>query len=154
MLLLLLLRLFYFLYINMNCEIYAQNNQCRNCKHFIPHKNNKIVSLGLCRMFGNKVITNGNINGKTSEKMIYNFAQHCRDDENLCGKNATFYEGGITITHARKNNDTNDTLTHNTPENKRPIMDDEMKKLINDYYKFLRNEPYWLNREHNEDSEY
>jgi len=136
----LLLPLLYFLYINMNCQIYAQNKQCANCKYFIPHKNNKIVSLGLCRMFGNKVNSNGNINGKTSEKMIYNFAQHCRDDENLCGKNATFYEKSITINLEPKKNNTND-IVYNISENKLSIMDDEMKKLINDYYKFLRNEP-------------
>jgi hypothetical protein len=131
---LLLLPLFYFLYININCQIYAQNKQCANCKYFIPHKNNKIVSLGLCRMFGNKVNSNGN------EKMIYNFAEHCRDDENLCGKNASLYEKGITINLEPKKNNTND-IVYNISENKLSIMDDEMKKLINDYYKFLRNEP-------------
>jgi hypothetical protein len=131
---LLLLPLFYFLYININCQIYAQNKKCANCKYFIPHKNNKIVSLGLCRMFGNKVNSNGN------EKMIYNFAEHCRDDENLCGKNASLYEKGITINLEPKKNNTND-IVYNISENKLSIMDDEMKKLINDYYKFLRNEP-------------
>jgi len=143
----LFLPLLYFLYINitMNCQIYAQNKQCANCKYFIPHKNNKIVSLGLCRMFGNKVNSN-NDNIKKSEKIIYNFAQHCRDDENLCGKNASLYEEGvITINLEPKKNDTdkNNTASYNIPENKISIMDDEMKKLINDYYKFLRNEPDW-----------
>jgi hypothetical protein len=133
----LLLPLLYFLYLYMNCEIYAQNKQCANCKHFIPHKNNKIVSLGLCRMFGNKVSINDNI--KKSEKIIYNFAQHCREDENLCGKNGSLYEGiAITINVEPKKNDT----AHNIPENKPSIMDDEMKKLINDYYKFLRNDDH------------
>jgi hypothetical protein len=82
-----LLPLLYILYLNFTCEIYAQNKQCTNCKYFIPYKNNKITSLGLCKMFGNKIS-----DGKSNEKMIYNFAQHCREDENLCGKNATFYE--------------------------------------------------------------
>lgn len=135
----LLLPLLYFLYINFNCRIYAQIKQCANCKHFIPHKNNKVITLGLCRIFGNKVNSNGN------EKMIYNFAQHCRDDANLCGKNASFYENGITINLEPNKNDTydkNDTV-RNIPENKTSIMDDEMKKLMNDYYKFLRNEDDW-----------
>jgi len=140
----LFLPILYFLYIYMNCEIHAQNKQCANCKYFIPHKNNKIVSLGLCRMFGNKVNSN-NDNSKNGEKMVYNFAQHCRDDETLCGKNASLYEEGfITINlEANKNNtnDKNNTASYNIPENKLSIMDDEMKKLINDYYKFLRNEP-------------
>jgi hypothetical protein len=96
-------------------------------------------------MFGNKVNSN-NDNIKKSEKIIYNFAQHCRDDENLCGKNASLYEEGvITINLEPKKNDTdkNNTASYNIPENKISIMDDEMKKLINDYYKFLRNEPDW-----------
>ncbi len=128
----------------MNCQIYAQNKQCANCKYFIPHKNNKIVSLGLCRMFGNKVNSN-NDNSKNGEKMVYNFAQHCRDDETLCGKNASLYEEGfIMINLEPKKNDTDKNNTaYNISENKPSIMDDEMKKLINDYYKFLRNEPDW-----------
>jgi hypothetical protein len=90
-------------------------------------------------MFGNKVNSNGN------EKMIYNFAQHCRDDENLCGKNASFYETDIRIISPGKINNTNDTndILYNISENKLSIMDDEMKKLMNDYYKFLRNEDDW-----------
>ena len=128
----------YFIYIYINCEIYAKNNQCTNCKHFIPHKNNKIVTLGLCRMFGNKVSINDN--SKKSEKILYNFAQHCRDDENLCGKNGSLYEGlAITINMEPNINNTAD----NIHENKPTIMDDDMKKLINDYYKFLRNDVDW-----------
>jgi len=134
----LLLPLLYFLYIYMNCEIYAQNKQCVNCKHFIPHKNNKIVSLGLCRMFGNKVNSNDNI--KKSEKILYNFAQHCRDDENLCGKNGSLYEGiANTIKIEPMINDTR----YKNDENTMSITNDEIKKLINDYYKFLRNEHDW-----------
>lgn len=140
-----LLPLLYFLYINFNCQIYAQNNKCTNCKHFIPHKNNKIVSLGLCRIFGNKVNSN-NDNSKKGSKIIYNFAQHCREDETLCGKKGYLYEGlAVTINMESKKNDThnkNDTA-HNIHENKPTIMDNDMKKLINDYYKFLRNEPDW-----------
>jgi len=128
-----LLPLIYFLYMNISCQIYAQHNkQCINCKYFIPYKNNKISDYGLCKMFGNKV------GDKKNEKNIYNFAKHCRDDENLCGKNAIFYE------EIEKN--INDTLDNNksvTKENNIKIMEDEMKKLINDYYKFLRNDNDW-----------
>jgi hypothetical protein len=133
----LLLPLLYFLYIYMNCEIYAQNKQCTNCKYFIPHKNNKIVSLGLCRMFGNKV--NSNENNKMNEKMVYNFAQHCRDDENLCGKNASLYE----VIEKNMNNtvDNNNNLTKEKIA--KTMVEDEMISLINDYYNFLRNDNDW-----------
>jgi hypothetical protein len=68
-------------------------------------------------MFGNRVYT------KENKNVIYNFAQHCRDDENLCGKNATFYEESENI----------------TKEVPVKIVDDEMKKMINEYYYYLRN---------------
>ena len=128
---LLLLPLFYFLYININCQIYAQNKQCANCKYFIPHKNNKIVSLGLCRMFGSRFDYD---NSKKNTKMIYNFAQHCRDDETLCGKIGLLYE--------EIDPKTNDT-EYNNPENKMFIMKDELKKIMNDYHIFLRNDNDW-----------
>jgi len=113
----LLLPVLYILYMNFICEINAQNKQCVNCKYFIPHKNTKITSLGLCKMFGN------NVNNKSHEKIIYNFAEHCREDENLCGKNATFY----------------DEIKNNI----QTIENEMMMDLINDYYKFLRNENDW-----------
>jgi len=113
----LLLPLLYFLYLDYSCQIYAQNKQCTNCKYFIPYKNNKVSGLGLCKMFGNRVYT------KENKNVIYNFAQHCRDDEKLCGKNATFYEESENI----------------TKEVPVKILDDEMKKMINEYYYYLRN---------------
>ena len=127
-----LLPLVYFLYCNIVCQIYAQQNKlCQNCKYFIHYKNNKnnkIIDFGLCKMFGNKV------GDKKDEKVIYNFAKHCRDDENLCGKNATLYEE-IEI-----NVNNNNKLTK---EKIAKTMEDEMKNLINDYYKFLRNDNDW-----------
>jgi len=127
----LLLPILYFLYIQINCQIYAQNKDCSNCKYFIPHKNNKVPSLGLCKLFGNKV--NSNENNKMNEKIVYNFAQHCRDDENLCGKTGLLYheiEENKNYTE-NKNFENTDSLL---------ISDDEIKKLINDYNKFLRND--------------
>jgi len=85
-------------------------------------------------MFGNKIYCDNN---KNNEKIIYNFAQHCRDDESLCGKIGLLYEEIEPNT-----NDTNDT-EYNNPENKMFVMKDELKKLINDYYIFLRNDNDW-----------
>jgi hypothetical protein len=140
-LLLPVLPVLYLLYINYSCQIYAQNKQCTNCKHFVPHKNNKISELGLCKMFGNRVYSKENI------KVIYNFAQHCRDDESLCGKNAIFYEDIESKIEKNENrteqneNSTNPKAndTNDTKDGVIKIMDDEMKKLMKDYYYFLRN---------------
>ena len=125
---LLLLPILYILYLNSVCEINGQNKKCANCKYFVPHKKSKITSLGLCKMFGNKVYS------KDNEKIIYNFAEHCRGDEFLCGKNATFYE---EIGNNNNNNNQTKKFIIET-------IDDEMLKvLINDYYNFLRNENDW-----------
>uniref|UniRef100_A0A6C0JGY5 Uncharacterized protein n=1 Tax=viral metagenome TaxID=1070528 RepID=A0A6C0JGY5_9ZZZZ len=139
----LLLPILYILYLNLTCEIYAQNKQCTNCKYFIPNKNNKITNLGLCRMFG----------VRNEKNIMYNFAQHCRDDENLCGKNATFHEKleiGIKVNENQnelipKNitDDNDNSNTYIVSGKLIKILDDEMKKLINDYYNFLRNDNDW-----------
>jgi hypothetical protein len=73
-------------------------------------------------------------NSKKNTKMIYNFAQHCRDDETLCGKIGLLYE--------EIDPKTNDT-EYNNPENKMFIMKDELKKIMNDYHIFLRNDNDW-----------
>ena len=144
-LLLQVLPVLYLLYINYSCQIYAQNKQCTNCKHFIPHKNNKLSTLGLCKMFGNNVYNKENSSPKT---IIYNFAQHCRDDESLCGKNAIFYESIESKIEKNEKNENkteqNENITNpkanDTKEGVVKMMDDEMKKLMNDYYYFLRND--------------
>jgi hypothetical protein len=91
-------------------------------------------------MFGNKVSINDN--NKKSEKIIYNFAEHCREDENLCGKDGSLYEGiANTIKIEPRINDTRYKNDENTIS--MSITNDEIKKLINDYYKFLRNDDDW-----------
>jgi len=52
---------------------FASVNPCISCKHFLPH-NRGIDDLGLCIIFKG------------------NFAQHCRNDKNLCGKTGFLYE--------------------------------------------------------------
>jgi len=59
---------------------------CSSCKYFIHH-NRDIEELGLCQMFTNICYDNSK-KGVT----IPNFAHHCRNDENLCGKQGYLYE--------------------------------------------------------------
>lgn len=61
----------------------AYEISCVSCKWFIPKNND----LGLCKMFKDTYF-----NSKKKENIIYNFAMHCKNDENLCGKSATFYQ--------------------------------------------------------------
>ena len=68
--------------------IFAYEPYCASCKWFFPISNNKLNNdLGLCKMFKN---TCYNTQGK--EIVVHNFATHCRNDENLCGKSGFLYE--------------------------------------------------------------
>lgn len=60
---------------------------CKNCKNYIENKQNQ--DLSCCRMFKNISYEKGN------EKVTYDYAVHCRNDENLCGKNAFLYDENI-----------------------------------------------------------
>jgi hypothetical protein len=63
---------------------FSYEPSCSSCKHFIPHfKNNN--DLGLCKMFKTTPYPDTNI-------LISNFAVHCRNNENLCGKSGNLYE--------------------------------------------------------------
>ena len=57
---------------------------CNNCKWFIPNK--KIFDNGLCKMVQHKIVKN------KKNIILYEYAQHCRDNEELCGKEGFLYE--------------------------------------------------------------
>jgi hypothetical protein len=64
--------------------VFSYEPSCISCKYFIPHiKNNP--DLGLCKMFKNKPYHDENI-------IVHDFAVHCRNNENLCGKAGNLYE--------------------------------------------------------------
>jgi hypothetical protein len=68
--------------------VYAYNPTCISCKNFIPYYSGN-QEFGLCKMFKNIVYTKG------QEKIIHNYAIHCRNDENLCGKSGYLYEAMV-----------------------------------------------------------
>ena len=63
---------------------------CSKCKFFINNKDN-IKELGQCKLFPETS------NLSKSNIMIHNFAMHCRNNENLCGKKGFLYEPITTI---------------------------------------------------------
>jgi hypothetical protein len=69
--------------------------KCKNCKYYITNQLNP--NLGLCKIFSNRIFIDKN------EKIIYNYAKHCRDDEFLCGKNGWLYEEKDSILMLNKN---------------------------------------------------
>ena len=71
----------YFLILFYLAYIYAFEPVCSSCKFFIPYRSN--LELGLCELF-----TETGPNGV----LLKNFASHCRNNENLCGKSGLLYE--------------------------------------------------------------
>jgi hypothetical protein len=73
-----------FIYINA-CKIIPPS--CNSCKHFVPNiKGNDFDNYGLCKIFKNVFYCNGD------KLTIYDFAMHCRNNENQCGKNGYLYQ--------------------------------------------------------------
>lgn len=58
---------------------------CRNCVHFIPDRGSEFASgLSRCSKFGNKNIIN--------DKITYEYADSCRNNENKCGNQGKEFE--------------------------------------------------------------
>jgi len=78
----------YVLLLSLINIVFAYNPSCNSCKWFVPVTSNKLsTDLGLCSMFKNSCYDN-----EGNEVVIRNFATHCRNDENLCGKSGVLYE--------------------------------------------------------------
>ena len=65
--------------------VLAFDPPCSSCKFFISNKKGNL-DLGLCKMFTTKVYA------KEDTPSLPNFAVHCRNDENLCGKFGFLHE--------------------------------------------------------------
>ena len=81
--------LLYLLPILVHCGKIIKNANipaCRNCIHYQPHPyNNDFTSyLNTCDKFGNKNII--------TDKITYDFADQCRNDESKCGKEGKHFE--------------------------------------------------------------
>jgi hypothetical protein len=96
---------------------YPAYKSCKNCKWFIPNKNEKSpFDYGLCKLFINKT----NIND--INLMIYEYAKHCRSNEYLCGISGVMYEP-ITIVKDEKQ--------YETERNEITELIDEYEELTN-----------------------
>ena len=70
-----------YLFVSLISTLYAFEPSCTSCKFFIPHKTNP--DLGLCKMFQDRIY---------NDKLVKNLAKHCRNNEDLCGKDGFLYE--------------------------------------------------------------
>ena len=78
----------YLLVLSFISIIFAYEPSCYSCKFYIPHKSNP--DLGLCQNFREYIY----INNKGT--LANNLAVHCRNNENLCGKQGFLYEAAHT----------------------------------------------------------
>jgi hypothetical protein len=86
----------YLLLLSYFCLAFSFEPPCYSCKFYIPHKTTP--DLGLCRMFRDYI----NVNNKDS--LVNNFAVHCRNNENLCGKSGFLYENNNIEKQNENNN--------------------------------------------------
>ena len=79
--------LLYLLPMLVGCEKMIKNINlpaCKNCIHYQVSNNDEFTSsLNRCGMFGDKNII--------TDKIKYDFADHCRDDESKCGKTGKYF---------------------------------------------------------------
>lgn len=89
--------------------IFSFEPPCSSCKHFISN-NKGALDLGLCKMFTNKLSLKGD------DVALPNFARHCRNDEQLCGKFGFLYEP--------VNNNGTETASSTISEDEREIINE------------------------------
>ena len=87
----LLLLISLYLFIENNAFSYDSTKvkPCETCKWFKPI--NMREEYGLCTLFKERIYI------ADQERLICNFAQHCRDNEFLCGKEGTMYEDKMSV---------------------------------------------------------
>lgn len=84
-----------FLYLSTlftSCTPY--NPPCTSCRWFIPHQREN-NDYGLCGFYKNVYIVKG------AEKIVYEFASHCRNNETMCGERGFMYEPAEKIREYR-----------------------------------------------------
>ena len=104
-------KLYYLLYLFTVISSYEKklvSISCTTCKWFMPNQNG-IAGYGFCKMFKD-TYTNKEIG---REITIYNYANHCRKFDNLCGPKGYLYEA-IDTNETVKNID--NTLLKETNE--------------------------------------
>ena len=79
---------YFFIIITLAFALKLNNNKklCINCKWFIPNKDPNMKEYGLCKIYKNVVPD------KNGERIIYDYAVHCRINENMCGETGYMFD--------------------------------------------------------------
>ena len=138
-------QIIFHIYIYCQVSIHGENKLCKNCKNFIPYKNNLLDNFGLCKMFGTKISENSSGN----KEVIYEFADHCRRNKDLCSDTGLFYEvksinDDTSNAILQHNKNVTDFLEKNSTKLVKKYvekkLDPDIKKMINEYYNYIRND--------------
>ena len=78
-----------FIVANIKNTIALEHN-CASCGWFIKNNNGKMED-GMCKLFSTTTI-----HGK-KQNVIHEYAKHCRDNEDFCGKIGALYEDMIEL---------------------------------------------------------
>lgn len=80
--------IFFYIIITITTSLQLNNNKklCIDCKWFIPDKDVDMKEYGRCKIYKNVVPD------KNREKIIYDYAEHCRVNENMCGETGYMFE--------------------------------------------------------------
>jgi hypothetical protein len=79
-----------FIIVNILNVVKALEPNCASCGWFVKNNNGRIED-GLCTLFS--TTTN---HGK-KQKVVYEYATHCRSNEEFCGKIGQLYEDSIEM---------------------------------------------------------
>jgi hypothetical protein len=80
---------YFFIIITLATALKLNNNNkklCINCKWFIPNKDPNMKEYGLCKIYKNV------LPDKNGERIIYDYAIHCRINENMCGESGYMFD--------------------------------------------------------------
>jgi hypothetical protein len=79
---------YFFIIITLAIALKLNNNKklCINCKWFIPNKDPNMKDYGLCKIYKNV------LPDKNGERIIYDYAIHCRINENMCGETGYMFD--------------------------------------------------------------
>ena len=84
-----MLTLFVFILVNIMNTIALERN-CTSCSWFVKNKNGRIDD-GMCKLFSTTLIDG------TKQKIVHEYAKHCRENEEFCGKMGQLYEESIEM---------------------------------------------------------
>jgi len=107
--------------------------RCIKCKWFVPDKLG-VEDHGLCKMHKNTYSLRKNM-----EVSIYEYAKHCRDNQNMCGKEGYLYEEVNENENENMNENMNNNMNYSYGTY---VKDEDIRKTLKRIEKFNKRRYY------------